>query len=161
MTPMTSPRTPTAASPITTTCSPRMTNELESPWYAVMMSTATQKANPAETAIRRPWVQCDSIAPSVVDRAFVPSRTRGGSRYGNRNLHLPHRRRRDPLLRRQRRRLRPGDLDRRPHPDDLRDPRARGLPLPAARAAVDGGAHRRPRPHPVLAGHNPLGWRTV
>src|SRR5918995_1434289 len=95
---MTTPRTPTAATAIAATWSPRRTKESDIPRYAVMISTATHSANAAETAIRRAGVQCDSIAPSVVDRAFVPSRTWGAFRHGNRNLHLLDRRRRDPLL---------------------------------------------------------------
>src|SRR5215207_3674798 len=101
------------------------------------------------------------MRPSVVDGAFVLSRTRGPFPYGNRNLYLPHRRRGHPLLRRQRGHLRAGDLDGRADPDDLWDPRADHLAVRDARRARDDGAHRRPRPHAVLAAYKPFGWRTA
>src|SRR3954464_13552716 len=78
---------------------------------------------------------------------------------GHRNQHLLDRGRRDPVLRRQRRHLRPGDLDRRPDPDDRRDPGPADLALlhdhghaPASTRRLSGGPPRRARARHLLGG---------
>src|SRR5215207_1307803 len=153
---ITTPIRPTAATAIASVCAARTTNVSDIPRNAVTIRTATHAQKAAEARIRRPWGHFASIEQSVVDPAcglvvFVTATPGGGCPHGHRNLNLPDRGRRDPLLRRQRRRLRTRDLHGRPDPDDLRRTRAPDLAvLPRLDAPRGDGAHRGARPRPVL-----------
>src|SRR5215207_11457796 len=141
---ITTPISPTAPTAIATVCAPRTRNESDIPRKNVTISTAMHAQDAADARILRPWGQCASMEQSVVDAAprpgvFVPGWTRGCSGHGHRNIDLPDRDRRDPLLRRQRGRLGARDLHGRPDPDDLRSPRVGDLAVPRRLAAPQAG----------------------